>query len=103
MNQELVDALALKHKLTKSRTRRLLEDFRDGVIRLTWDLGRCQLTGFGIFEVRTRKARRIRNPDTDLPMLLPSRLAVTFRASSNWRSRPTQQPRSTQSNSQHPR
>jgi DNA-binding protein HU-beta len=40
---------------------------------------RVQLAGFGTFEVRARKERRGRNPQTRAPMVIPGGPAPVFR------------------------
>lgn len=42
--------------------------------------GRCVLHGFGVFTLRTRPSRRIRNPVTHELMWLPASEEVRFRA-----------------------
>jgi len=42
--------------------------------------GRLELRNFGVFEVKTRKPRKARNPKTGETVMLPSRKAVTFTA-----------------------
>jgi DNA-binding protein HU-beta len=83
--QELVDVLAHKHQLTKKSVRELLGDAVALVAELTWERGRFSWSGLGTFSVKHRKARNIRNPDTDLPMVAPAHRAVTCRVAKAWR------------------
>jgi nucleoid DNA-binding protein len=41
---------------------------------------RLELRDFGVFEVRVRAARKVRNPRTNERLDLPSRVVVAFRA-----------------------
>lgn len=51
-----------------------------GVIAAALRAGeRVQLAGFGTFEVRARKERRGRNPQTRAPMIIPGGPAPVFR------------------------
>jgi nucleoid DNA-binding protein len=43
--------------------------------------GRVSVPGFGVFEVKVRKARTARNPRTGGKVAVPERLVVTFRPS----------------------
>jgi len=47
--------------------------------------GRYVIPGFVTFNVKTTKARRIRNPITNELMLLAKRKTVKARASNTWR------------------
>ena len=49
--------------------------------------GRVHLYGFGVFTLTTRKARRIRNPQTKELMWLPETVDVRFRASKRLKTR----------------
>lgn len=49
--------------------------------------GRFVWPGFGVWSIRTRKARRIQNPQTRAPMRLRATKTVGFRASKELRSR----------------
>jgi integration host factor subunit alpha len=40
-----------------------------------------KISGFGVFEVREKKPRRGRNPQTGEELVLPTRRVVTFRPS----------------------
>ena len=58
------------------------------IVQMTFDCitealateGRLELRDFGVYEVKTRKARKARNPRTGEPAMVPSRKAVTFKA-----------------------
>jgi integration host factor subunit beta len=42
--------------------------------------GRIELRGFGVFEVKKRKARKARNPRTGEAVLVPETSTVSFKA-----------------------
>lgn len=50
------------------------------VLRELRESGRYHLPGFGIWTLRTSKARRIRNPITKALMTLPAAVTVRFHA-----------------------
>mgnify|MGYP006299904919 CR=1 FL=1 len=71
---DLVDRLAEETGFTKVDAKKAV----DGVAEIIMEsLGR---TGFGTFEVRTRKARMGRNPQTGAPMHIPAGKTPAFRA-----------------------
>ena len=51
----------------------------DGIIEALVDDGRIELRNFGIFEVKTRKGRKARNPRTGVPVIVPPKRVVTFK------------------------
>jgi nucleoid DNA-binding protein len=51
----------------------------DGIIDTLVAEGRIELRNFGVFEVKKRKARKARNPRTGEPVMVPEKLAVTFK------------------------
>jgi DNA-binding protein HU-beta len=81
--QALIAALAEREELTKARAAELVEALfgADGLIAA--ELRRCgkvQITGFGHFELRTRKGRSMRNPKTGKQVVVPASVAPVFRA-----------------------
>lgn len=77
---EIMDGLASRVSLTKADAKRAV----DGVFGLIADaLSRGEkvtLTGFGTFEVRHRKARMGRNPQSGTPLHIPETDYPAFRA-----------------------
>ena len=57
----------------------------DKIIEAIKTHGMMELRGFGTFKIVKRKARIARNPRTNEPMPLPSRLAVKFKPGENFR------------------
>jgi integration host factor subunit beta len=52
----------------------------DGITEILVDEGRIELRNFGVFEVKTRKPRKARNPRTGETVMVPERKSVTFKA-----------------------
>lgn len=81
---ELTEALAKATDFTKADAQRAVDalfDTDDGVIARTLNRGnKVQITGFGTFETRKRKARMGRNPQTGEEIRIPASTAVSFRA-----------------------
>lgn len=77
---EIMEGLASKVGLTKADAKRTV----DGIFELIGSaLARGEkvtLTGFGTFEVRQRKARMGRNPQTGTPLHIPASSYPAFRA-----------------------
>jgi DNA-binding protein HU-beta len=81
--QQLGVALASKLTRPKAEAARILDALfgKDGVIVAELRRGRkVQITGFGNFETRRRKARTARNPRTGRAMTIKASVAPVFRA-----------------------
>lgn len=80
---ELVEALAEKLDTTKTEAQRIVDaifDTKEGVIAETLVGGdRVQVTGFGTFETRKRKARTGRNPRTGEEIKIGPTVSPSFR------------------------
>lgn len=80
---ELVDALAKEINTTKAEAQRTIDAIfgaREGIIARTLVSGdRVQVTGFGTFETRERKARTGRNPRTGDRIRIGPTTSPTFR------------------------
>ncbi|GMR12071.1 MAG: HU family DNA-binding protein [Gemmatimonadota bacterium] len=80
---ELVDALASSSGLTKADSARAIDALfgSSGVIaRALRREERVQITGFGTFEAKHRKARTGRNPRTGATIMIPASKSPGFRA-----------------------
>lgn len=81
---ELIDALAGATDMTKADAQRTVDalfDSNSGVIvRALKKNAKVQITGFGTFESRRRKARTGRNPRTGEKIRIPASRTVNFRA-----------------------
>lgn len=81
---ELVQNLANKTKLSRADAQRVVDalfDTNDGIISRALKKGeRIQITGFGTFETRKRKARTGRNPRTGKEIKIAATTSPSFRA-----------------------
>lgn len=78
--QELVAAIAERSGLTKKDSEKALGAFMDSVKGALSQGDRVSLVGFGTFEVRQRKARKGRNPQTKAVITIPGGKAPAFKA-----------------------
>ena len=81
---ELVDALADRTEMTKADAARAVEALfstDDGILAQALDKGdRVQITGFGTFEAKHRKARTGRNPRTGETIKIAASKTPSLRA-----------------------
>lgn len=81
---DLIDALASSTDMTKADAQRAVDalfDTNSGVIaKALGKNNKVQITGFGTFESRKRKARTGRNPRTGEKIRIPASRTVNFRA-----------------------
>ncbi|MBQ9286391.1 MAG: HU family DNA-binding protein [Bacteroidaceae bacterium] len=85
-NKDFLSALSLREGLPLSDTRLLIQHL---IGEMTSQLGEenvVTIQNFGTFEVKKRMERVVVNPGTGQRMLVPPRLALTFRASSSLKS-----------------
>ena len=77
---ELVAAMAEQAGLSKKDAEKALKAFTDVVAEELKKDGKVQLVGFGTFEVKTRAARKGRNPRTKQEITIPASKAPAFKA-----------------------
>ncbi|HUP87874.1 MAG TPA: HU family DNA-binding protein [Longimicrobiales bacterium] len=81
---DLIQQLANKSGMTKAQATRAIEllfEPENGLIIEALRAGdRVQISGFGTFEARARKARTGRNPRTGKEIRIPATTSPTFRA-----------------------
>lgn len=81
---ELVQSLASKTDMTKADSQRAIDalfNTKDGILTRALRQGdRIQITGFGTFETRHRKARTGRNPRTGKEIRIGPTTSPSFRA-----------------------
>lgn len=80
---ELVQSLASKTDMTKADAQRSIDalfNTKDGIMTSALKKGdRIQITGFGTFETRKRKARTGRNPRTGKEIKIGATTTPSFR------------------------
>ena len=78
---ELVAAVAQKTGLTKKDAERVINATVDTVVETMKKGEKVQISGFGMFEVKTREARVGRNPRTKESIQIPASRQPIFKAS----------------------
>ena len=82
---DLIVIVAQKLSMSNSEAERtvntILDCIRDGLKTA----GRVTLTGFGSFDLRTRKEREGRNPQTGAVIRIPPSKTVGFKPGKNWK------------------
>lgn len=78
---DLVDRIADQTGLTKLETKAVVEGFLQGIKDAMSEKKRIEIRGFGVFTVKSRKARVARNPRTGDKVELEGRFAPSFRPS----------------------
>ena len=77
---ELIAATAEKAGMTKKDAERAVSAALDAITATLAEGGRVQLSGFGIFEVKSREARTGRNPRTKETIEIPASKNPVFKA-----------------------
>ncbi|HYX91174.1 MAG TPA: HU family DNA-binding protein [Myxococcaceae bacterium] len=76
---ELVEAVARQSRLTKKATEEMMEIVFGTISRAVKNEERFSYPGFGTWSLRTRKARKVRNPQTNELMKLDATKTIGFR------------------------
>ena len=77
---DLIAAIKKKTGETKKSAEAIVNAFIDVVTEALVDGEKVQLVGFGSFEVRKRAARKGRNPQTKVEIVIPASKAPVFKA-----------------------
>ena len=77
---ELVEAVARITNLSKSEANRAADAVFDAITKALKKGQKVALAGFGTFQVRSRKARKGRNPKTGAAISIKARKAPGFKA-----------------------
>lgn len=73
--REIAEALGISQTLAKEAVQKTLDAIVDGLVAD----GRIELRKFGVFEVKDRAEKKVRNPKTGVPMIVPAKKVVAFR------------------------
>jgi integration host factor subunit beta len=64
---------------TQLKTKEIVQRTFDAIVATLLEVGRIELRKFGVFEVKQRKARKARNPQTGEAVEVPPKNVVTFK------------------------
>lgn len=78
---ELIDAVARDLGITKTATTEFAETLLAQIAVAVMKSGRFSFPGFGVWRLRTRKARNVSNPQTNEPMRIRASRTISFRPS----------------------
>jgi len=77
--KEMARLIAEEMNLPQIPVLEIIQRVFDGIIDTLVTEGRIELRNFGVFEVKKRKARKARNPRTGESVMVPEKMAVTFK------------------------
>lgn len=78
---ELVDQIKEETNFTKDKSKEALDATVKAITNALKDGEKVQLTGFGTWEVKKRKSRKGRNPQTGEEIQIPEKTVAKFKAS----------------------
>jgi nucleoid DNA-binding protein len=78
--KEIAQALAERWDIPFGQALAVVQGVFDEIIDALATEGRIELRGFGVFEVKKRKARKARNPHTGQAVSVPEKRTVSFKA-----------------------
>ncbi len=70
-------------RITRSDVLRIIQEFLNEIENALLAGHRVEFRDFGIFKTKLRKPKLARNPKTNVPVPLPSRLVVVFKPGKN--------------------
>ena len=77
--KEIVKSISDKTGLTQLQIKQIVQLTFDGIIETLLEEGRVELRNFGVFQVKSRRARKARNPRTGRQVDVPEKFVVTFK------------------------
>jgi len=78
---DIVEKISATTGLTKKDTAMVINRFFEVITEALSDANNIEIRGFGSFKVKTRKARKARNPRTGETVDVPERQVPTFKPS----------------------
>ncbi len=80
IKSELIKKVAEENRLKHADAERVVSTIFDHIVNALAEGNRVELRGFGILTVRTRKARKARNPKTGAPVFIAEKKVPFFKA-----------------------
>jgi DNA-binding protein HU-beta len=81
--KELIESLSEAHNISKASAEKTVLAVMDGIKKGLKKDKKVQISGFGTFSIRTRKARKGRNPQTGDEIKIKASRSVGFKAGKN--------------------
>lgn len=77
--KDIVRTISEEVGLTQQQTKKIVQKTFDAIVESLVRERRIELRNFGVFEVKTRAARKARNPRTGRQVEVPQKYVVTFK------------------------
>ncbi len=77
--KELIDRIADSTKVRRVEVKRIVQSFLDNIVVELGRGNRLEFRDFGVFEVKSRRARMAQNPKTLQPVPVPPKRTVKFK------------------------
>lgn len=77
--KDIVRTISEEVGLTQQQTKEIVQKTFDAIVECLVREGRIELRNFGVFEVKSRAARKARNPRTGEQVDVPHKHVVTFK------------------------
>lgn len=78
---QIISEIVETTHLTKAQVTEAVDEVLKAITDYAAKGHKITLQGFGTFEMKTRAARTARNPSTGLPVEVPAKTSLTFKAS----------------------
>ena len=78
--KEMVRRIAAELDVDQVLTKKIVQCALDMILDTVDETGRLELRNFGVFEAKTRAARKARNPRTNEEVLVPAKRVLSFQA-----------------------
>lgn len=77
--RDIVKIISDRLDIPQVDTKSVVQSVFDGIVDILVSEGRLELRDFGVFSVKSRAARKARNPKTGEVVMVPPRRVVTFK------------------------
>ena len=77
--KEIVKTISDKTGIPQIQIKEIVQLTLDGIVETLLQEGRVEIRDFGVFQVKSRKARTARNPRTGLRLDVPEKFTVAFK------------------------
>ncbi len=82
---ELINIISRKTDMEFLKAKQLIDTFCNTIMSEVKQGNRVQISGFGTFELRNRKAKKGRNPQTGEQIVIPERSVPFFKPSKDFK------------------